>query len=233
MLERTLKAVFLTLLTIFTVASNGSAQVLPESSDPWPMKDGRVWCYLDTEGREFSVKSSTAGRKNIIIDGKKTNVPAFVVETSFDGRIVRREVYVKNGIDTYKLKQTQVVEGVTTEFTPPIRISGAEQTAGCAWTTDGIATVTSSRIAKPAEFSYTSSCKITLHGSIKFADEIMYTFTVITDTEFHDDNAVDETESAYSGRETIQFIVGVGPKRIGQGEGFDKNALILQDVKGL
>lgn len=232
-MKRVLKAVAVALLVAITTAGITFSQTLPESSDPWPMKDGRIWRYLDTDGREFLIKSSTAGRKNIVIDGKKTNVPAYVVETSFGGRIVRREVYVKNGIDTYKLKQTQVVEGVTTEFIPPIRISGEEQTAGCVWTTAGTATVTSSRIGKPAEFRYTSQSKITLHGTIRFAEKTMYTFTVITDIDFHVNNAVDETESAFNGRETIQFIVGIGPKRIGQGEGFDKNALILQDVKGL
>ncbi len=227
----TIKPTVIALLILIGLSGLIQSQTLPDSTDPWPLKDGRVWRYLDTEGREFLIKSSTAGRKNITLGGKKTNVAAFVVETSLGGRIVRREVFIKNGIDTYKLKQTQVVEGVTTEFTPPMRISGAEQTTGCEWISEGIAYVTSSRIGKPADFRYKSVSKISLHGTIRFNDETMYTYTVLTEIEFHDENSILDNDATFGGRETIQFIVGIGPKRIGQGEGFDKNALILQDVK--
>ena len=202
-----------------------------DESDPWPMTNGRTWTYLDAEGRKAVVKARTASRKNLEIDGVKVNVPAFVVETQFEGKLIRRETYVKTATATYKLRLMQIVDGVSIEFTPPIKIAGEERAAGSKWSGQGVATVTSGNIGKPVKYDYDFESRITLSGSILFEGRTMHTYTAETKLSFDGSDSGGGGEDAFGGSETVQYIVGVGPKRIMQGEGFDRTILTLQERK--
>jgi hypothetical protein len=215
---------FAFILAVFAYAAT-------DDSDPWPMTDGRTWRYLDAEGREAVVKARAAGRKNLEIDGEKVNVAAYVVETQFEGKLIRRETYLKTATGTYKLRLMQLVDVVSIEFTPPIKVSGAERRAGSRWSSKGAASITSGNIGKPAKYDYECDSRITLEGAIMFEGSTMETFSVETKLSFHGSDSGGGGENAFGGSETVQYIVGVGPKRIMQGEGFDRTILTLQERK--
>ncbi|MCD6120107.1 hypothetical protein J7K50_09780 [bacterium] len=222
-------AVAILLLTIISTSEPSVA--LSPDIDPWPMSDEFTWHYIDAKGRTVSLTASNAGKKLLEINGEKQSVEAFIIITELDGVPIRREVYAKTDGDLLKLKLTQLVENLVTEFTPPMKIAGEGLASGDRWNYSGRATVTGTRSKAPAIFDVEASYRVIMDGTIRIDGDIRRTFIVESEITFFSPEGV----AVYGGTESVQYILGIGPKRITQDDGFPRLAVLLQsfDLPGL
>ncbi len=196
-----------------------------ESDDLWPLAEGYSWKFLDGGAKSVELEVVRTGPKSVFVSGKKHSVTGYIVATKIGGTAVREDTFFKLDSAVYRMATAQLVNGVRTDYEPPIKIADPLLAVGATWKYQGKVTVSGTSMKLKTSFGVKADYRVSAIGSQRIKGNTLPTLQVAGELTFFDVDGA----AVFGGEESFQFIRSVGPGRIAQSGGFGELAIVLQD----
>lgn len=218
-------ALILALVVLGVTAGAFITGAAPDANAFWPLGEGFRWTYFANTGERVEVVVKSAGTMKVDFGAGEVEVTEYVVGMSFDGTLVREDHLVVQGGGVYRVQTYQALDGVLTEYLPPLLVLPARIGVGDNWVHNGTVRMTERGSGRASAFAIRVRSRVVMSGTKLTGGSVRDAYRIKAEISY----SLIDGAPALAGIVQMEFAEGIGPTRISQGGDFQSITMVLHD----